>query len=603
MFRFYTFFILLLCNVVTAQPLTEAKQAFKTGHYEQAILHWQTVLATTQNTNHRLEAWYSIARAYRWLGDYQNALKTIETALPIANQNLIYHALLQNELSKLRLAQGEKWYEQAQEIGEQAVKIAKKTNNPLLLAEVLKHQGNLLTTDYNYEDALEVYQEALVYVNSSERIPSTPPFSTEEMETLYGKILISQAQTTFLLEKDDEVFTDTIAKLEQAVVEVKNWPPLYDQVMALVNLGQLVQKIQSQLPQPSPQLTAIAYQVLYKAKEIAEHLDNMSAKSYANGYFGQLYEQAKRYDEALALTRQAIFFTRLTESQRLIYLWQWQLGRIKRATGDNEGAIKDYQQAIKYLDPIRIQAMTGYFNFMSNFRTQIAPIYFDLADSLLQLANSTHVNSARNKLLHQAVVAIEAFKEAELQNYFQSDCIDLKNECADVKGILDAKTAILYPIMFPTRLELLLYRHDGIVQATLSIKEKTLHRKIGSFLSRLRHHPNPDERARNRSMLAGNESTPEVCTPSLRGGTSQKLPASSQTFLGLSQTLYSWLIKPLTPHLGGIETLVVVPDGALRTIPFAALQHAQKLMLTHESYVRYRHPYYWSAFLLIGEWF
>jgi tetratricopeptide (TPR) repeat protein len=470
MIRLYTFFILSLwlCHV-TAQPLIEAQQAFRYGHYEQAISHWETVLAT-ENTNHRLEAWFGIARSYRWFGNHNDTLKTIETALPVAQQNLTYHALLLNELSKLRLAQGEKWYEQALEIGEQAVKIAKKANNPLLLAVVLKHQGNLLTTDYNYEEALEVYRKALAYVDSSEKISPTPPFSKEEMESLYGKILISQAQTTFLLEKqappnEDKklAFKDTRAILKQAIAVTKNWQASYDQTMALFTLNQLVQKIQAKLPQPSTQLTGIAYQALHKALEVAKRLDNAVAKSYANGYLGQLYEQAKRYDDALSLTRQALFFAQTKQSHRLLYLWQWQLGRIKKTLGDNDGAIRNYQQAIKHLARIRLQVMTGYFNFMTDFRQQISPVYVELADLLLQQASSIQVASSRDKLLRQAIDAMEEFKEAELQNYFQSRCIDLKTECADLKRILDQKTAILYPIMLPTRLELLLYRLGTLV--------------------------------------------------------------------------------------------------------------------------------------------
>ncbi|MDM8561363.1 CHAT domain-containing protein [Candidatus Parabeggiatoa sp. HSG14] len=597
--RFYSFLFVFLWLLnfsnPQAQPLLEARQAFQSGHYAQAISQWKKVLATTQNTNHRLEAWFGMARSYRWLGNYKHTFKILETALPVAKKNLTYHAILLNELSKLRLTQGNKWYEEALEIGEQAMSIARKTNNPLLLAEILKHWGNLLTTDYNYEEAIEVYREALAY--SSETIAPMAPFSEAEMATLSGKILISQAQAIFFSEKYEShqdkkfAFKETIGTLEQAIVATKNWHSTYDQAFALFSLTQLVQKIQVQLTQPSAQLTNIANQALRKSLKIAERLDNTVAKSYANGYLGQLYEQAKRYEEALFLTRQALFFAQPNQSKRLLYLWQWQLGRIKKNMGDNEGAIKNYQQAIKYLAPIRSQAMTGYFNFMTNFREQVAPVYFELADLLLQQIEThglqqveTHGRASllsRDKLLHHAIEVIEDFKEAELQNYFQSDCIDIKTECADLKRILDTKTAILYPIMLPERLELLLYRDDGLVQVTLPIGEKTLHKKIVSFLSRLRHHPNPEELARNRSMLAadGKESNKEVCTPSLRGSNPQKITRASQTFLKPSQTLYNWLIKPLVPHLQGIETLVIVPDGALRTIPFAALHDGQQFLI------------------------
>jgi len=39
----------------------------------------------------------------------------------------------------------------------------------------------------------------------------------------------------------------------------------------------------------------------------AENLNNAAAKSFAYGYLGQLYENDKRYDDALLLTRQALF--------------------------------------------------------------------------------------------------------------------------------------------------------------------------------------------------------------------------------------------------------------------------------------------------------
>jgi CHAT domain-containing protein len=44
-----------------------------------------------------------------------------------------------------------------------------------------------------------------------------------------------------------------------------------------------------------------------------------------------------------------------------------------------------------------------------------------------------------------------------------------------------------------------------------------------------------------------------------------------------SQQLYEWLVRPIEPQLAARKprTLVVVPDGPLRTIPFAALQDAR----------------------------
>jgi len=73
--------------MLQAQSLLVAKQTFQNGYFEQAIEQWQTILATTQKINERLEALLGIASTYRRLGAYDNALKTINIALPIALQH------------------------------------------------------------------------------------------------------------------------------------------------------------------------------------------------------------------------------------------------------------------------------------------------------------------------------------------------------------------------------------------------------------------------------------------------------------------------------------------------------------------------------------
>jgi CHAT domain-containing protein len=575
--------LLLLIPLSAVQAQFEAKRAFQQGHYEQAILQWQAALASSQKTSHRLASMFGIARAYQWIGAYDKALATLNTALPIAAQtgNTIYHALLLNELSKLRLSQAQKWEKHAIQSAEKALSLARQTNNPLILAEILKHRGHLLTTDYDYEGALAAYREALIYTqkispfSKGETLDS--PFSKEEIEALHGKILISLAQTTFLLEKDNayqyddkqQAFKSSIAAVKRALAASQNETAIsYSQTFALINLSQLAQNIQAQLTQPEAQLTRLAYQALIAARHKAERLNNAAAKAYVYGNLGQLYEGAKRYDEALNLTRQAVFFAQQTAKLPFLYVWQWQLGRIKKAQGDKDGAIVAYQQAIKNLQPIRRQlASTGYLNITKTFREQFAPIYFELADLLLSQAALS-----RDKLLRQAIETIEDFKKAELQDYFQSDCFAFDAECSDLETILDAQTAILYPIVLPDRLELLLQRADGLIQATVPIGEKILYRQIISFVSPLHHHPNPLARQR-----AAQKSNIEDCSPSLRGRSPPK--ASARTFLEPAQTLYSWLIKPLIPQLQDIKTLVIVPDGALRTIPFAALHDGQQYLI------------------------
>jgi len=601
MIRFYL--LLIFCwffsyAAVQAQPFTTATQAFQQGHYEQAIREWQAALASPQSPQHRLEATLGMARAYRHLGAYNKTLNLLNSALSLAPEmdDTIYHVQVLNELSKLHLSQGEKGRREAIEPAKKAVSLARKANNPQILFEVLNHWGNLLTAEYDYEGALEAYREALTLLDSGDKISRYSSLSqarresssTAENEILHGKILINQAQTLLLLDAENApsqqnkkaAFKASIAALERAKQATQNWPEGKNQAFGLIKIGVLAQKIQARLSQPDAQLSRIAYQTLMAALEMAKRLDNAAAKAYAYGYLGHLYEQAERYSEALSLTRQAVFFAGQTRQQQILYLWQWQLGRINKAQGDRNGAIAAYQQAVDNLKPVRVQvASTGYLTITESFRELIAPIYFELADLLLQKARATHGSKQRQQLLRQARQAIEFFKEAELQDYFQSDCIDLETQCTDFDQLIDSQTAVLYPIPLPDRLELLLQRHDGLIQVTIPVSEVTLRDEIASFLSPLRRHPYMVEFDRGGRDDESPEEDAFICDPALQRGPIPKMDKQAQAFLEPAQTLYNWLIQPLSSGLHDIKTLIIVPDGALRTMPFSALHDGQQFLI------------------------
>jgi CHAT domain-containing protein len=583
---------LLLCYTCAAQaqPLTKAQQAFQSGDFDRAVLEWQATL-TTPNTEQRLAAWLGIIKASQRLGHYDKALKTLDTALPIAKQisNAAYHVLLLNEQSKISLSQGERHYETAFEQAEATLEQAKKLNNPLVLVEVLRHWGNMLTVEYDFEEAIEAYREALEKIpelaaSTSKLKGDTLPFSKAEIEALEGKILISLAQTNFLLDQEEaQSFENTLSILDDALKATQKWQPAtYTRILALLTLSQIAHKIQKQSDEAAAQSMRFAYQALKNAQKMARQLNNISTKAFTYGQLGQLYQQTKRYQEALSLTRQAIFFAQQTRQQSFLYFWQWQLARIQTALGHKEGAITSYRQAIGNFQNVHAQvATTGYASITETFREKVAPIYFELADLLLQKARHTPAGSARQALLREARKTVEIYKEAELQNYFQTDCMTLNEDCVDFKHVLDAQTAILYPIPLADRLEMLLERQDGLVQATVPVSEKQLRGQIAALLMPLRNHPNLEALSRSRSQRAAQaqELDEEICRPMLRGSQPQKIEGPANAFWGPAQTLYRWLIEPFTTQLAGIKTLVIVPDGSLRTIPFSALHDGQKFLI------------------------
>ena len=57
--------------------------------------------------------------------------------------------------------------------------------------------------------------------------------------------------------------------------------------------------------------------------------------------------------------------------------------------------------------------------------------------------------------------------------------------------------------------------------------------------------------------------------------------ATGTSYLAPAQRLYDWFVRPYEPALraAGVDTLVFVPDGALRTIPMAALHDGEDFLV------------------------
>ena len=581
-------------NNVLAQPLERAMQAFQQGYYAQAIQQWQLALVNSSTTRRR-QIELALIQAYRRLGAYHEANQRLNQVLPLAKPtDTIYYVLLLNEQSKLYFSQQPTKPDKAIALVTTALQLARDTYHPWVLASVLNHWSNILTVQGDYAAALAGYREALdqlkVYQHAVNTAAATSKsfslqFSQPETATLIGKILINQAQTTLLLETESafqhadkqQAFQASITTLTTAWQATQQWADIYSQIFGLITLSQLAQQIQTQLAQPLTHLDQLTDQALKLAQTLAEQIQHPTAKAYIYGYLGKRYEQTHHEKAALAFTRQAVFFAQQTQTKSLLYYWQWQLGRLLQAQGDRLGAIKAYQQAVANLTPIRLPVATmGYLNLEASFRERIAPIYFELADLLLQESQSTASASQRIPLLQQARNTIELFKQAELQDYFQWDCAKILTSCSNLEPLLEPHTAILYPIALPDRLELLLNLPHNLVQVTVPIKETLLREQVAALLLPLHQHPHPEERAStNKSLTLG----PASCTSATSRLTTPELTDYSQSFLQPAQTLYHWLIEPLATYLADIDTLVIVPEGILYTIPFAALHDGQQFLI------------------------
>jgi CHAT domain-containing protein len=277
---------------------------------------------------------------------------------------------------------------------------------------------------------------------------------------------------------------------------------------------------------------------------VSEQLGEKRLASYAYGHLGHLYETEYRFDEALDFTRRAIFAAQAGHAPESLYRWQWQRGRLLAKLGKLDEALSAYQQATATLQPIRAEVEAGAPSSLSSDRPLVRPLFFELADLLLRRAALTEDEKLAAPYLLAARNAIEAYKAAELRDYFRDDCVDQLQARITKLERVSASTVIIYPIMFSDRTELLVSFPQGMKRFPVAVPADMLTGEVRAF----------------RRMLE---------------------KRTTREYLPHAQRLYDWLIRPLEEDLGKltIDTLVFVPDGPFRTVPMAALHDGERFLI------------------------
>ena len=137
-------------------------------------------------------------------------------------------------------------------------------------------------------------------------------------------------------------------------------------------------------------------------------------------------------------------------------MWEWKTGRYLKQLGQLDDAILAYQRAIDTLQPIRQELVAGLPNHPTAFRESIGGLFFELADTLLARADQLQDGPERSTLLFQTRDTIEHFKAAELQDYFKDDCVAVNQARIQPIDHIAAQTAIIYPIIFQDRTDILM---------------------------------------------------------------------------------------------------------------------------------------------------
>lgn len=182
----------------------------------------------------------------------------------------------------------------------------------------------------------------------------------------------------------------------------------------------------------------------------------------------------------------------------------------------------------------------------SNFAVYMRPVFEAAVAAQLTL-------TADDAGLASAQRIVEAYREAELQSAFGANCVPPRNPVDPAS--LRAGEVLLYPILLDDRVELLV--------ATGGRGGAARFRRV-----------------------AGGERTGRASVARLVADVTASLTTGGDDqWKSSSRALFDLLIKPIEGQLKEGGTLVVIPDGPLRALPFAALLDERERFLVERTQI------------------
>ncbi len=587
-----------ICGETDSIPslIKQGEEFWDRGDVEHAASVWEQVVrlltsekekpAFSQMSGDTIDTLIRLSDAYQALGHHRKALSAFESALPLIrkSEDKSRNALFFSAFGDVHLSLGN--MTEAFNHLEEAETVARSAENPHVLAAVLNNFGNLFVSDGNYQGAVEIYDECLGLLDTSEAS------ETAEAFVLKSRIFVNLVSAI----TESGTGDDIRQALDDARDHIGPLPDSREKAEDMIALSIVIGRmrslaIRSEINVDTSQLTAHSHALLDEAKKIAEYMKNSHLISYSHGEMGKLYEEEKRYAEAIRLTRRAVFFAEQGKHPEILYLWQCQMGRLRKAQGRTEDAIKSYESAISTLNPIRQELFKGYRSGKDAFNENIKPVYLGLAELLLEQAESVEsvklealsvkleaLSSKRGaprserkagtakpdespltasslqltasslpltayeQKLREARDVMELLKTAELQNFFDDECVTARQNTTLNRTA--PHTAVLYPIMFPEKLAILLTLPDGMKAVSISTDAEHVRETALNFRMQLQTRP-------------------------------------TNQFFYEAQQLHDWLIRPVETLLTAqkIDTLIIVPDGALRLIPFSTLHDGEHYLV------------------------
>lgn len=527
--------------LILAQALnTQGQLQLSLGQAELALNTWQQATATYAQAGDEAGMTGSLinqVQALQTLGLYRQASKTltqVEQTLQNQPDSFIKVTGLRSLGNALRMV-GD--LDQSRQVLQQSLAVAQQLKSLSDISAILLSLGNTARAQQDTKAALAFYQQAAT--------ASTSPILRNQAQLNQLSLLLDTRQ----LSAAQALWSQIQPQLDcTGSIETCPYPPSRTAVYAGINLAQSLIRLKQTSNVSSPSWTEIA-QLLASAVQQAKSIKDQRAQAYALGHLGGLYEQTQQMSIAQDLTEKALLIAQANNAPDIAYRWQWQLGRLLKATGNKKEAIAVYTATIKSLQSLRSDLVAINPEIQFSFRDEVEPIYRQLVDLLLQPSpNQGGIEGEPSQQnLIQARAAIESLQLAELENFFRAAC--LEGKAVQIDQVIDQDdptAAAIYPIILANRLEVI-----------LKLPQQPL-----------RHYKIPVDQEQVEQIL---KQLREQLTK----------PYTLLEIQSLSKQVYDWLIRPAEADLAKsrVKTLVFVLDGSLRNIPMAALYDGQQYLV------------------------
>ena len=348
--------------------------------------------------------------SYLIAGDYQKAIDNYRVSLDLASQldssQNIITAL--NNLSNAYWQQSEQYLARAEAAYQER--------------EELEQKRFLRLAEENHQEAFKAAEEAVV---NSEKVIS---FSAVRARLLMMKISHQDYG-------------------EEVISLLKKLPDSRRKVYELINLAKLMK-------------TSQAIGIYNWGIEVSEKIGDLRSLSFAVGSLARLYREQGNYQEALALTQQAILAAGQVFAQDSLYRWQWQAGHIYHKIGEVEEAKQYYRQAIATLQDIRGDLAAASQNLRLDFRDEVEPVYREYLEILLA--------SGTREDIFEALSIFSLLQLSELQNFFGDDCVEITEVINNPeKTITENNLAVIHSLILAHKSYVILQLPGGFIKSYL----------------------------------------------------------------------------------------------------------------------------------------